>query len=524
MTAFDDPLAGEFPARSWKMSLLEAPSGDGVVPGAGVERILTCVDVNAVITPLGEGHELTTVLDSQLGVITAGTFGHVAGYVGRGEQRLSLDALSDKPTTFSFAHNEVQVGSACVRFVDGTAEVRTTLLRAERARDGVDVRLAGGSARALHDITSSAVRAVVAGNGQVDARVGADTTEVAVADDVLVRVSRDDVTEVRTANGGAVFRLDPVTNHVAFTCADGTAGVAAGSSLTITCARSGWRVFATEWLVSVECEQRGEGLVWDRVTQQVIATAELHPGCAATTWSGRELRVDLGGGFTVAADARVRIRWSGRDFVICGGRVVVADVEEDWYLSPDGGLTTAQCVVSAQQTVEGRPEVLVRGAEHEWSASVWAGGAMIDHGGDLRTMLDEDGVVSAPVARADSSVVSQRGASTVVTAGSVQLDVVAADEVRLRSGTAELRVHRRSTDGVMVSAISHDLFDVVVTDSALHGFTWCATHRPTAVSHEVRGARELVVRNSPSGAGITATAGEVRILPAGGDLHRVSTA
>jgi hypothetical protein len=90
-------------------------------------------------------------------------------------------------------------------------------------------------------------------------------------------------------------------------------------------------------------------------------------------WSRGGLEVELGGdGFAGSAGERVRVRWAGKDFVVGRGRVLVADDNEDWYLTADGRLATGGSVVSAGQTVDGVLEVAVRSAEHDWIASAWA--------------------------------------------------------------------------------------------------------------------------------------------------------
>ncbi|MET8759931.1 hypothetical protein [Lentzea sp. NPDC004782] len=529
MTALNQPDATGFGASEWTVSEL----GASVSPvigfqrrKAGIERVGSADSVTAVVTPIDDVHELMTVLDGRLGVVTTGTFGRVVSHADAREPRLDVHMLADEPTTFSFAHNDVRLGdAAAVHFLDESVLASTALLTAEHGHDTVDVRCVGSAASALHDLHSVAVRAGVAGGATISAQFGGSATTLAVIDDLGVRVPRGDRAEVFTANGETVFRLDPCANLVELAGSAGTARVVAGTGVTIDCVRSGWRVLMTEWLVTVESDARGQRLLWDRATRQVIATEELRPGGPVTFWSDGGLRVDLGGGFVVEIADRVRIAWAGKDFVISTGRVVVADGHEDWYLSADGKLTTTRCVVSAEQAVDGHPEVSVRSVEHEWFATVWPTGAMVDHGGDLRTVLNADGAVSAHVARADNSVISKRGGVTVLASGHARVEVSGNGETRLSSGTAELRVEPRQADGVLRSTIDHDEFySVVVTDSEADGLTCRTTHRRSLVSHLVRGSDELVVSNSPSGADIIATAEEVRVIPPGSGREQVITA
>jgi hypothetical protein len=492
------------------------------------ERIMRTPRGSAVVTPLGGAHALITTLDSTSGVVTSGTFGRVVGHARGGEQRVDVHLSPGEPTTFSLAHNQVFLGdTASVGFGADRVLVRTALLTAERRAREVEIGLVHEAAvRAVHDPAAGTVRASVTGGQVVVGRVGECATELTVADDVTVRVTGEGRAEARPATSRTTFTLDPDAARVRLVCDDGAADVGAAIGVTITCERTGWRVSADEQVLCVESVEPGSGLRWDRATGTATFSGDLRRGGLVTRWSDSGLEAVLGEGFTVSAREDVRIHWFGKDFAVSRGRVVVADDDEDWYVTANGRLATAGSVVSVCRTIGAVVEATVRSAEHDWVASAWARGALID-GGGLRTALDDEGgVVCSPAARADCSVVSRHHGDIVVRAVEVEVEIASCGTARLRkSGTPELRVRPGVTGCALSSTITcGERFAIAVTDSWSDGFAWTITHEGSEISHSVRACGELVVCNSPHGAGITATVDEVRVVPPGGHTGHVITA
>lgn len=523
------------------------------------ERIVNTGAGTAVVTPLDDAHELVTTLDPA-GVVTSGAFGRVAGYEQDGEQRLDVHLISGGHTTFTLTHNDVRIGDvASIAFHDGRVQVRTALLTTERNAAGVRVRRTGEeglTSGVLHDFGSGTVRTAVDGERRLIARADQEGSTVSVTDDVAVQVTRNDRAEVRLAESSTTFVLDPDTSGVVLVSADGQAEVAPTAGLKVTCARTGWTVSADDHSVAVELPgQPGVGLRWDSTTGTLRAAMCSHqtlaaiPYCAVARacadcgtqldarrhgtdlilampgltarWSRCGLEIELGDdGFVVAAGERVRVSWSGKDFVVGRGRVLVAGGTEDWYVTPDGCLVTGASVVSAARTVDGVLEVVVRSADHDWAASVWARGACVDNGDGLRAVLDDaGGVECTATSRADSAVVARRGGGVLVRAAAVTVELDRIGAVRLhKSGVAELTVRSNRVGDVVNSTITcGEPFSVAVIDSAVDGFAWTTTHLGSRIGHSVRPPGELKVLNSPSGARITATMSEVRVVAANED-------
>ncbi|MFD9698126.1 hypothetical protein [Lentzea sp. NPDC059081] len=481
------------------------------------------------MTPVDGAHDLVTTLEATLGVLTVtrGTFGRVVGYTREGEQRLDVHLLSPESTTFSLAHNDVRVNSAAsVAFGEERVLVRTDLVVAERRGTGVRVSVPGSQAGAVHDLATGEVSATTASGHGVTSVVDASATSLSVDNDVTVRVAGDDVVQALMAGGRTMLELGAGTGRAELTCAEGFATIlTSDGAVAITCTRSGRRVEVDRDAVTIGFVDGSGGLRWDRAESTLSGSGDAPFRGLSTYWSDHGLEIDLGGGFTVVAADRIWIRWYGRIFSVGDGEVVVAEEEEDWYLGADGHLGTSGCMVAAERTIDGAAEVFVRPVEHDWSASVWSGGTFLDDGAGLRTVLDERGAVFTPAARADSSVVSlRRAGQVVVNAAAAQVEIAQGGEVVLRSGPAELRVIPGSDGRELKSTITcGDLFSVVVTDSERTGLDWRTTHQSSSVSHLVRGTGELVVSNSPSGSGITATVDEVRVVPSGSGTGFVIT-
>ncbi|GGU76650.1 hypothetical protein GCM10010178_79790 [Lentzea flava] len=545
-------VAGAATAASGADSLTEST----LTESTEGEKILTTGAGTAVVTPLNGAHELVTTLDPA-GVVTRGAFGRVAGNAQSGEQRLDVQLASDDHTTFTLTHNDVRIGDAAsVAFQDNRILVCTALLTTERDDAGVRIRRTsedGLASGVFHDFGSGTVRTAVDGKHQLIAQTAPEGMTVSVADDVAVRVTRNDRAEVRLTASSTTFALDPDTSGIVLVSADGQAEVTPTAGLKVTCARTGWKVSADTHSVAVELPgQPGVGLRWHSTTGTLHAAAcahltlEVSPYCSVAracadcgtrldarrhgtdlilalpnlTLRGSRsgLKIEFGDNVLVmVANGRVRVSWSGKDFVVDRGRVHVGGGTEDWYVTPDGRLVTGASVVSTGRTVDGVLEVVVQSNDHDWAASVWARGACVDNGNGLRAVLDDAGaVVCTSASRADSAVIVHDAGGVLVRSAAVTVELDRAGAVRLReSGVAELTVHPNHADEQLRSTITCDeQFSVTVTHSAVDGFAWTTTHLDTQISHSVRPPGELDVLNSPSGTRITATISEILVIEA----------
>ncbi|PRY38978.1 hypothetical protein [Umezawaea tangerina] len=530
MTALIPPDGSDHPPSPWVVRHGGAArtARDRLAENAEGERVVGAARRSAVVTPVGGADELVTTLDATLGVVavTSGTFGRVVGYAREGEQRLDVHLLFPDRTTFSLAHKAVRVDAAAVAFDGDRVVVRTALVTAERRHTGVHVRLPGSDAESVHDLASGEVRASTASGHRVTSRVEADSASLAVSDDVMVRVMGDDAVQALLAGGHTTLQLEAGARHVELTCADGTASIStAAGAVMIACSRSGRRVKVDRDELTVQSADASAGVRWDRGTSTLSDGGDVPLDGLHLRWSDRGLEFDLGDGFTVVVADRVRISWCGKTFSVGQEDVIIADEEENWYVAADGSLGTGACMVTTGPTIDGSTEVFVRSVDHGWSASMWSHGTFVDDGAGLRTVLDEHGAVFTPASRTDSAVVSQRDERRlVVNAATARVEIGHSGGVLLKSGLAELRVLPTSDGRALRSTIAcGDLFSVVVTDCERDGLVWRTTHRSSSVSHLVRGAGELVVRNSPSGSVITATVDEVRVVPFGASTEHVIT-
>jgi hypothetical protein len=327
--------------------------------------------------------------------------------------------------------------------------------------------------------------------------------------------------------------MDPATGRLTLTTAEGSARIDPGSEVALDCARLGWWVSAgSRSLVLESSAVPGARVRWEVGTGELEVSACPHEKlttndgrrqparscrrCGASlsvTWEGPSLAIELAGmvlrwtggvleatsvrgGFRVRAGDQIRIFWCGRDFVVSGGGVRVADLAEDWYVTPDGRVATTSSVVSAGHTIDGTVEVVVKGVEDRWSASLWACGASLDDGRGMRVTLNEvGGVVCTPVERLDTAMAAHRNGDVAVSAPTATVALDSAGEVRLReSDLADLTVHPRGPGGPLRSTITWDeRFSVAVTDSAVDDFSWTVTHLGSLVGHAVRAPRAAVV-------------------------------
>lgn len=516
----------EQPGAAWSVWQVGGAGGQA----AGVDS------AGVVTTSLDDTHELVTTFGPASGVVTSADFGCVVGSVRAGGPRVDVRLRARRTTAFTVAHRNVRIDDeVSVDFVDDVVRVSTALLTAVRSGGAVRVLRtepvdtpAGG---VVYDIATGTVEATVDSGEVVNVRVGAGGVALSTPDEVAVRVGRDGSVDVRPV-GGTALALDPATGRLALTTAQGSARIDPGGEVVLDCARIGWRVSAgSRSLVLEQSAAPGARVCWEAGTGELRISACPHEEwtadgdrrrsarpcrcCGASldvTWDGPSFAVELAGmvlrwsggvfeaasardGFRVRADGRVRISWCDTDFVVSGGRVWVADHVEDWYVTPDGRVVTAFSVVSAGHTIDGTVEVVVRGAEDRWSASLWACGVSLDDGKGMRVALDESGdVVCTPVERLDTAVAAHRCGDVAVSTPTATASLGSAGEVRLRdSDLADLTVHPRSPGRPVRSTITcGDRFSVAVTDSAVDDFSWTVMHLDSLLGHAVRAPRGTV--------------------------------
>lgn len=516
----------EQPGAVWSVRQVGGTSGQA----AGVER------AGVVTTSLDDDHELVTTLDPIDGVVTSAAFGHVVGSVSADGPRVDVRLRAEERTAITVAHQNVRIGDAVsVDFVDDGVQVSTRLLTAVRSGDEVRVLrtepIDGRTGGVVHDIATGTVDATVDSGEVVSARVGTCDVSLSIVDEVAVQVGVDGSVGVHPA-GGSAFALNPATGRLMLTTAEGSARIDPGREIVLDCADTGWRVSAGSRSLMLESlATPGVRVYWAAGTGGLQVSACPHeklttsngrrqpvrpcPYCATSldaTWDGPSLTIELDGlvltwsggaleaasgcgGFRLRAADQIRIFWCGRDFVVGEGRVRAADPVEDWYVTSDGRVATGSSVVSAGHTIDGTLEVVVKGIEDRWSASLWAGGMCLDDGKGMRVALNESGgLLCTPVERLDTAVTAHRCGDVAVSTPTATVALDSAGEVRLRdSDLAGLTVHPRRPGSPMRSTITcGDRFSVAVTDSAVDDFSWTVLHLGSLVGHTVRAPRGAI--------------------------------
>ncbi|WP_133794398.1 hypothetical protein [Actinokineospora alba] len=486
--------------------LMDVRSWYGVVATAEERHVVNSDRRGAVVTRIDGAQSLVTAFDAASTAVTSDLLGHVPSNGHGCEQRLGVYVQPCGTPTLTLGHDGVRLGdSILVGLVGDRAQVKTARLHTMRDKAALRIGLSDAEPRVVYGFGTGEMRART-GDRETVARVDSDAAQVGFTDDVELRVTRSDHAEVRRQ--GTTFVLDPDTGRTKFTCADGLAEIASPAGFDVRCARTGWRVTASRSLVMIESfNGQMARIVWNQRTGELEALvcahrtlstkewpAEVHAcdDCGEVPdalwrgsvlefelaglrvrWSDGTLEASAGDGLTVSGASAVRVRWGGKNLAMDGERVLVSDVDEDWYVTADGRLATGASTVSAGRAIDGTLELAVRSAGDDETTLVWARGVCLDDGRGLRMVLDASGrVVCTPTSRADHSVIASPSGIVKITAETATVDLAGTGAVRLRdsgveSGLAQVIAHsHRSGRGQHATITCYELFSLAPVCSA----------------------------------------------------------